>query len=311
MKNFSYEFEKYTGRNSRHICPGCQHPHTLTRYINRFTGEEVSPEVGICDRVNKCGYHFTPKEYYQLNNLPLPVLAAPAEFNPVIIKPPSFIPQRFLESSKQAFARNNFVIFLNRTLGEQKSKQVVESYQIGTSKYWPGATIFWQIGQDGKVHTGKVMLYDKESGKRIPKHVNWVHTFINDPQFRVQQCLFGEHLLKSNPQMPVAVVESEKSAIIASTYFPQFVWLACGGITQLNAGKCKVLQGRKIILIPDTDGYMNWTEVALKLKKELNQTFFVSDLLENMARTSEREAGWDIADYLIAGRFNELVGMKN
>lgn len=38
--------------------------------------------------------------------------------------------------------------------------QQMMRYRIGTSNHWPNATIFWQIDQQQKVHTGKIMLYD-------------------------------------------------------------------------------------------------------------------------------------------------------
>lgn len=44
----------------------------------------------------------------------------------------------------------------------------------------------------------------------------------------------------------VAIVESEKTAVIASIYLPQFTWLAFGNLTNLSFEKCKVIRGRKV-----------------------------------------------------------------
>jgi hypothetical protein len=76
-------------------------------------------------------------------------------------------------------------------------------------------------------------------------------------------------------------VESEKTAIIASVYFPQFIWLAAGSKDGLNAHKCKVLQDRKVLFYPDLNAFDLWTNKA----KELSHitTFSVSDLLERKA----------------------------
>lgn len=294
--------EKYSGINSRHSCPNCQKAKTFTRYINPITKEHVSAEVGKCDRIIKCGYHYSPKQYFTHKNIPYKPITLPSGFEPEVIKPPSFIPDRFLKSSQKAYPKNNFAIYLDAQVGEQKRKEVFSQYHIGTSKYWAGATVFWQVDNKGKIRTGKVMLYDKHTGKRIPKHVTWAHKFINDPHFRVGQCLFGEHLLNQFPQKPVAIVESEKSAIIASIFYPQYVWLACGGITQLSITKCLPLKDREIILLPDTDAFQYWKENALRLEEGLKQRILVSDVLEAIATDDEREAGWDIADYLIGGR---------
>jgi hypothetical protein len=66
--------------------------------------------------------------------------------------------------------------------------------------------------------------------------------------------LFGEHLLIDKTK-PVAIVESEKTAVIASVYLPQFIWVAVGSLTNLNAEKCNVLKGRTVTLFPDLNGF--------------------------------------------------------
>jgi hypothetical protein len=59
-----------------------------------------------------------------------------------------------------------------------------------------------------------------------------------------------EHLLRDNTKM-VAIVESEKTAIIASIYLPDMIWLACGGCGNLSLKLCEPLKGRKVVLFPD------------------------------------------------------------
>ena len=43
--------------------------------------------------------------------------------------------------------------------------------------------------------------------------------------FNMVQCLFGEHLLRLHPDKKVAVVESEKTAVICSALMPEYVWV--------------------------------------------------------------------------------------
>lgn len=124
----------------------------------------------------------------------------------------------------------------------------------------------------------------------------------------MKQCLFGEHLISLEPDKPIAIVESEKSAIVASVYFPQYIWLACGGLSNLSFDKCKVLKGRNVILIPDLGGFIKWQTKAKELASTIQVR--VSDILEKIASDKERQAGWDIADYLIAGRYAELSKHK-
>ena len=133
--------------------------------------------------------------------------------------------------------------------------------------------------------------------------VNWVHSRMMKqgllPQdWELTQCLFGEHLLNwsMNRSKVVALVESEKSALIGAACFPDYVWLASGGKSQLSIDKMKALEGRTVILFPDVDGYSEWKE---KAKGFIFCKVTVSDLLERNATAAERNAKIDIADWLV------------
>jgi len=109
------------------------------------------------------------------------------------------------------------------------------------------------------------------------------------------QCLFGEHLLKQYPFKNVAIVESEKTALICSSFWNEYIWLATGGKSQLN-DRLQVLKGRKVVAFPDVDGYQEWKE---KLSKINGLEISVSDILENSASEEDRINHVDIADLLI------------
>lgn len=91
--------------------------------------------------------------------------------------------------------------------------------------------------------------------------------------------MFGEHLLKQYPFKNVAIVESEKTAVICSFFWSEYIWLATGGKSQLN-DRLLVLKGRKIVAFPDVDGYQEWKErrdpmknpAFLKMKEFVNLT---------------------------------------
>ena len=57
----------YRGRGSRYICPQCGRKYTFTRYVNTYNNEYVNERVGKCNRLDKCGYHYTPKQYFEDN----------------------------------------------------------------------------------------------------------------------------------------------------------------------------------------------------------------------------------------------------
>lgn len=304
MIEHKYILEPYKGMNTRYPCPApnCGKGKTFSLYIDTETGEHIHPTVGRCNRESNCGHHYTPKQYFQDNNIsfdkPQPKAYKPRPVTPQP-KPVSFIPVEVFKASLKAHETNHFVQFLINLFGVEVASQLVSRYFIATSKHWNGATVFWQIDTQGKVRTGKIMLYSPTTGKRVKEpfnHISWVHSALKQPEFELRQCLFGEHLLIDKTK-PVAIVESEKTAVIASVYLPQFVWVAVGSLTNLNAEKCSILKGRTVTLFPDLNGFEKWSSKA----KELSHLaiFTVSDLLERKATEAEKKQGFDLADYLI------------
>ncbi len=318
MKNYRYILEPYNGINTRHTCPGCNHRKVFALYIDTTTGEHLPDEYGICNRLSKCSYHLDPykdgystmifeKEKSDFKGEWTPAKHEPKPQPPA--KPVSFISVDLLKASlrQTAYEVNRFVKYLTELLGADIASQLVGKYFIATSKYWPGASIFWQIDIYGKVRTGKIMLYSPTTGKRVKEpfnHIAWVHKAIEQPEFELQQCFFGEHLLQDKTK-PVAIVESEKTAIIASVYLPQFIWLAVGSLQNLTADKCKVLAGRSVTLYPDLNGFELWSKKANELSHIAR--FTVSDLLERKATEAERRQGLDIADYLIKFDYKDFI----
>lgn len=303
MSKHKYILEPYKGMSTRYRCPNCQRrDKTFALYIDTETGEHLHPTVGRCNRESNCGHHYTPKQYFQDNNIsfdaPQPKAYKPRPVTPQQ-KPVSFIPVEVFKASLKAHETNHFVQFFINLFGVEVASQLVNRYFIATSKHWNGATVFWQIDTQGKVRTGKIMLYSPTTGKRVKNlelPVYWVHKALKQPEFELKQCLFGEHLL-INKTKPVAIVESEKTAVIASIYLPQFVWVAVGSLTNLNAEKCSILKGRTVTLFPDLNGFEKWSSKAKELSHLAN--FTVSDLLERKATKAEKKQGFDLADYLI------------
>jgi hypothetical protein len=308
MSERRYILEPYKGMNTRYHCPSCQQKNkTFSLYIDTGTGEHIHPTVGRCNRESNCGHHYTPKQYFKDNNISFdtpPPKAYKSRPIPQQPKPFSFISVEVFKASLNptAFETNHFVQFLIELFGVEVASGLVSRYFIATSKHWDGATVFWQIDTQGKVRTGKIMLYNPITGKRVKNlqlPVYWVHKALKQPEFELRQCLFGEHLLIDKTK-PVAIVESEKTAVIASVYLPQFIWVAVGSLTNLSAEKCSILKGRIVTLFPDLNGFDKWSNKA----KELSHLaiFSVSNLLERKASEEERKQGSDLADYLM--KFN-------
>ena len=227
-----------------------------------------------------------------------------------IKKPISYISADIFSKSLNRGTDNNFITYLEALFSVSEVERLIERYHIGTSEHWPGATVFWQVDQTNRIRTGKVMLYDPETGRRIKEpfnHVNWIHSILQLKPFNLKQCLFGEHLLNELPNHPVAITESEKSAIIASTYFPDLIWLATGQKNGLLIEKFQVLSGRKVILYPDLGAYDAWNAKAREIQRQIpNISITTNDLLEKKASRADRVNGFDIADYLTYYSYHEI-----
>ena len=117
----------------------------------------------------------------------------------------------------------------------------------------------------------------------------------------LSQCLFGEHLLPLCPDLPVALVEAEKTAVICSAVFPEFLRLATGGLGQFN-DRVKVLLGRQVVAFPDLGTYERWRK---KAKDYPLLDITVSDYLEKDVTPQQREMGADLADWVVKERMVE------
>lgn len=275
-------------------CPQCRKKR-FVRYKDYQANKYLPEEYGRCDRETSCGYFKDPykdgygeigKSYWHKNSV--------LKTRP---KATDYITHKFYSASLKSYGENRFIKYLHVLFNRETVQELINTYHIGTSKHWKGATVFWQIDIQGNIRTGKVMLYDG-SGHRVKEpynHINWVHSILYE-EYNLEQCLFGEHLLTDDKTIPVAIVESEKTAIISSVYFPEFIWLAAGAKSNLKPGRCKSLMGRSVTLFPDLGAYKDWQQRADSL------SYFceirVSDTLEKNAATYDKDEGYDLADYL-------------
>ncbi|KGN90869.1 hypothetical protein HQ45_01770 [Porphyromonas crevioricanis] len=306
MSNYRFKLEPYKGVRTRHTCPACERSRCFAHYIDTEGTIEFPDNVGRCDHEQSCGYHCTPKDYFAKHPLAKEDLYSSdrLDYNkqtPVIL-PPSFIEKATMEQTLRGYKQNNLYCFLSEQLGEDEALQLLHSYHVGTSKHWEGATVFWQIDTIGRVRTGKIMLYNPENGKRVKQpfnHITWAHSLLKLPNYNLSQCFFGEHLLDADKQKPIALVESEKTALIASHYLPQYLWLATGGKNGcFKSSNLSPLFGRQIVLFPDLGATAYWEE-KLHMMQRLGMEVQLFDYLEKHATSQDQQAGYDIADYLL------------
>ena len=182
--------------------------------------------------------------------------------------------------------------------------RIIADYRLASTP--DHAIIFLQIDQDNQCRTGKIMQYDPTTGHRIkdpnkPGRISWLHSILKrrkqlPPDWQLTQCLFGEHLLPQHQDKIVALVESEKTAIICSAMMPQYLWLATGGKSGLTSERLSSLKGRKIIVFPDIDAFKDWQQ---KIFAFPHLDIRISRLLEDNATPADRAAHIDLADWII------------
>jgi Domain of unknown function (DUF6371) len=309
--SFLFTLQKYAGIGSRYACPACGKPREFVRYVDA-EGEPLGDHVGRCNREVECSYHFTPSDYLKENpssklfeNVPL----RKEERSPCISKQktqtaPSFISEFYLQRSidSKYHDGNHFIQYLKKVVGT-KYEGLIKRFSIGSATMWPGAVVFWQIDANNQIRSGKIIDYNPSTGKRKKNCITWVHSELQKKNlikdFHLQQCLFGENQLIKEPSRPVGIVESEKTAIIATAYLPNLTWMACGSLTGISPERFRPIQNNSIILYPDIKGFEKWNAKAHELRKK-GFRVTVSDLLENAPFVSqqERDAGFDLADYL-------------
>ena len=309
MTQHSYSLQRYAGKRSRHTCPSCGGRYCFTRYVDE-NGEYLGDEVGRCDHESSCGYHYKPKDWFRdhpdskhdWREL------TPEEKKRLFPekpkrKPLCTIPDEYVKRSVRPDKQSHLMEYLSRIIDPLVLEGLIVEYRIGVTK--AKETIFFQIDKDGRCRTGKVMKYNPETGRRIkddktPSKITWVHSLLKQQgllkqDWELSQCLFGEHLLNEYPDSKVALVESEKTAIICAAIMPRFIWLATGGKTQLG-DKLEVLRGREVVAFPDIDAYDTWQEKLCSLPF-LN--VIISDYLIKNATPQDIENHIDIADLLL------------
>lgn len=301
--------EPYKGVASRHTCPKCKQKRCFSRYIDTEKLITFPNYVGRCDREQKCAYHFTPKEYFEVHPQPY---EPNYERKPIITPsiPTSYIDKELVERSMNHYNNNRLFQFLTAQFGERETLRLMQLYRVGTANHWQGATVFWQTDYSGKIRTGKIMLYNSTTGHRVKEphnHITWVHSLIIKESFNLKQCFFGEHLLPHEQNKPVAIVESEKTALITASYLPQYLWIATGGKNGcFREEALHILQNRNVVLFPDLGATEDWTARTATMQR-MGIKVVVFDYLEKNATTEQRENGYDIADFLLEMRRPQAI----
>ena len=314
-----YTLQKYTNPSSRHTCPACGRQRCFTLYVDP-DANPLHETVGRCDHESSCGYHRTPRQYFhdhpEHRHFVIPSERSESSYRRSRLSSsernlyrharpdrasPGVIPQNLIPPPS---ATNHLISYLKTMIPSSAIDRIIADYRLASTP--DQAIIFLQIDQDNQCRTGKIMQYNPATGHRIkdpnkPGRINWLHSILKrrkqlPPDWQLTQCLFGEHLLPQHQDKTVALVESEKTAIICSAMMPQYLWLATGGKSGLTSERLSSLKGRKIIVFPDIDAFKDWQQ---KIFTFPHLDIRISRLLEDNATPADRAAHIDLADWIL------------
>lgn len=244
-----------------------------------------------------------PTSSFQKNNLP--VISAPLYRGAVTGEESSSEPMPVwaeLLSTESLFCK---AVVRCGYLTEAQMTHAAVRYHLGRTQ--DDGVIFWQIDELYQVRDGKVMYYreDCHRDKDPRRHPTWYSALLKrqygyEGDMTVSRCLFGQHLLFG--EKTVAIVEAEKTAVILSERFPQYVWMAAGGLSALSREKLLSLRRCRVVLFPDTDPegktFRKWREIAQEASEDFVFPIYVSNFLELRASKAQKAQKIDLVDFI-------------
>ena len=225
-----------------------------------------------------------------------------------VVKPPepvyTYIPMTMLD--ELVSSENSLCRCLMSMFQPEAVEWLTEEYRIGcySMNGQDDYTVFPNIDRQGRVCNLKIQHYDTDPASSRFCHNNqdtyWLGSIWSkagrlheDAVFR-SSCLFGEHLLPRYPESMVVLVESPKNALFGALAFQQMTWIAAGNRGMLKREVLEPLRGRDVIVIPDCDAVVEWTQTLQGMKDLAN--FIVSDFCKRIAPDGQPK--YDIADYI-------------
>lgn len=286
----------WASRDKQLQCPGCGQKGEYKEYVYADTLQPVDPVEHLCGKCNhEWCYHLPPREWFSKHPDAIKREVEKIERKPM--KPIVLPYDMVMKAMARGWKDCNFVRWFGtlpwpKAITREDIKAILIAYHV--SKTRDGRVIWWQVDEQKRVMAGKVMRY-KDDGHRVKESGNgntdWVHAMIRRKayggmchtnckdchnkaicpipadEYELHQCLFGQHLVNEAKNLKVIhVVESEKTALLMAMFDDKFgdehLWMACGGLSNLNPAILQPLKKYHIILYPDTNGIEKWNEKA-------------------------------------------------
>lgn len=284
LETMQYRFKLMPGTaaNLQH-CPRCQQKR-MSPYLDTITGR-ILEGFGRCNRESSCGFMRIPEREPGQPGQMVEVLPAPKRER---VQRVHFSYQWYNDLDRPGLFRD----YIRRNFGEQKLARTFERFGLGQySDQGRDYAVHWHIDEQSNLHTAKLMEYElrtNKAGREVLKRtkrngsINWLHRKFGQLSCEGQpitfgdgahdemwtQTLYGLQQLEYMKSEIVCIVEGYKAAIIASLYFPRYVWIAADSVSTLTAYDrqqlplMQPLRGRRIYLLPDFDAMGKWNHAA-------------------------------------------------
>jgi len=163
----------------------------------------------------------------------------PQEFSPNTILPVYHPDQQdnfnsnFIRLTQQWWELNGLYQSLSKLIGHGNALTQMLLYNLGTSKWNGGSTIFWQqYDNNPNVYSGGLIVkFDSQSGEAVDDYFITVQDVLAD-DYGVGTLkppvpkLIGSHLVKMFPDKPIVICHSPITALVGNHHLSQYNWLA-------------------------------------------------------------------------------------
>ena len=219
-------------------------------------------------------------------------------------------------------------------LSVEQMRHACQRYYLGKTK--SGQPVFWMI--DGMLTPLDAHIGSSDSSVWMSSLLKAREPLIDS--WCVTHCLFGLHLLAESCFCPaeikeikesasgtgcaqkseaeisaisaisagltknICIVESERSAVILSEFFPEYLWMAYATTAHLRPELFAPLQGQRVVLFPRTDPtlstFLFFKDLATIVRQQYEIDITVDDTLEKRATPEQKERYIDLVDFLFS-----------
>lgn len=206
---------------------------------------------------------------------------------PTVDKRQKYIPPAQIDHSMVFLEDDELFKFFVENLepDKEKAQSHFRNMHVGRRNK---SSVFWMVDQFGRICQPKSFVYNQKTGskERIIAETNFNQG--ND----YYPCIYN--LCSLEDDLPIIMVESEKTALFTQYFTKDYTIMSCGGANGLSMDKAISLRDREVIVAFDADSPGREGSItALDNLKKVKATVQVVDLFK------DRVDGYDLGDFIV------------